>query len=110
MKYIAIGKIVNTHGIKGEVRLLSSFKFKNKVFKKDMPIYIGNTKKKEIINSYRPHKQVFSLFFTTIKSWWGYFSIFWIFPTTLSPTLTSRPIRSSSKYSSLDKSISSLLM
>ena len=57
MKYITIGKIVNTHGIKGEVRLLSSFKFKNKVFKKDMPIYIGNTKKKEIINSYRPHKQ-----------------------------------------------------
>ena len=57
MKYIAIGKIVNTHGIKGEVRLLSNFKFKNKVFKKDMPIYIGNTKKKEIINSYRPHKQ-----------------------------------------------------
>lgn len=57
MKYIYIGKIVNTHGIKGEVRMLSSFKFKDKVFIKDMPIYIGKSKDKEIINTYRPHKQ-----------------------------------------------------
>ena len=57
MKYIYIGKIVNTHGIKGEVRLLSNFKFKDKVFKKGMTIYIGKDKTKEIINSYRPHKQ-----------------------------------------------------
>ena len=28
MNYICIGKIVNTHGIKGEVRLLSNFKYK----------------------------------------------------------------------------------
>ena len=57
MKYIFIGKIVNTHGIKGEVRLISNFKFKDKVFIKDMPIYIGKDKTKEIINTYRPHKQ-----------------------------------------------------
>ena len=57
MKYIYIGKIVNTHGIKGEVRLLSNFKFKDKVFVKDMPIYVGKNKAKEIINTYRPHKQ-----------------------------------------------------
>ena len=29
-EYIYIGKIVNTHGIKGELRLLSDFKYKNK--------------------------------------------------------------------------------
>ena len=29
MKYINIGKIVNTHGIKGELRLLSDFKYKD---------------------------------------------------------------------------------
>ena len=57
MKYIYIGKIVNTHGIKGEVRILSNFKFKDRVFIKDMPIYIGKNKDKEIINTYRPHKQ-----------------------------------------------------
>lgn len=57
MNYICIGKIVNTHGIKGEVRLLSNFKYKNKVFKKGMLIYIGKNKEKEVIFSYRPHKQ-----------------------------------------------------
>lgn len=57
MKYLYIGKIVNTHGIKGEVRLLSNFKYKDRVFKKDMTIYIGESKDKEIISSYRHHKQ-----------------------------------------------------
>ena len=31
MEYIYIGKIVNTHGIKGELRILSDFPFKDKV-------------------------------------------------------------------------------
>lgn len=57
MKYIIIGKIVNTHGIKGELRILSDFKYKDKIFKKGFPLYIGHTKEKEIINTYRPHKQ-----------------------------------------------------
>lgn len=56
MNYIYIGKIVNTHGLKGEVRILSNFKYKDKVFIKNMNIYIGKDKKKEAINSYRPHK------------------------------------------------------
>ena len=32
-------------------------KYKNKVFKKGMLIYIGKNKEKEVIFSYRPHKQ-----------------------------------------------------
>ena len=56
MKYVLIGKIVNTHGLKGEVRILSSFKYKDRVFKKGMKIYIGKNKTCEIINSYRYHK------------------------------------------------------
>ncbi len=55
MKLINIGKIVNTHGIKGEVRLLSKFPYKDKVFIKDMNIYIDK-KYKEVISSYRKHK------------------------------------------------------
>ncbi len=55
-EYIYIGKIVNTHGIKGEIRILSDFEYKDKVFIKDMPIYIGRKKELEIINSYRHHK------------------------------------------------------
>lgn len=57
MKYLCIGKIVNTHGIKGEVRILSNFKYKNKVFNKDFKVYIGREKYEEVINTYRPHKQ-----------------------------------------------------
>ena len=56
MKYVLIGKIVNTHGLKGEVRILSSFKYKNKVFIPGMNIYIGKSKTCETINSYRHHK------------------------------------------------------
>ena len=56
MEYINIGKIVNTHGIKGEIRILSDFKYKNKIFKKEKTIYIGKEKIKEKINSYRYHK------------------------------------------------------
>jgi len=55
MEFIRIGKIVNTHGIKGELRLLSKFPYKDKVFIKNMIIYI-NKKDKEIINTYRKHK------------------------------------------------------
>lgn len=56
MDYLKVGKIVNTHGIKGELRLLSNFKYKNKVFKNNFKIYIGKEKDMEVINSYRVHK------------------------------------------------------
>lgn len=56
MEYICIGKLVNTHGIKGEVRILSSFKYKDNVFKKDMLFYIGDKKLEYKVESYRKHK------------------------------------------------------
>ena len=56
MKYVMVGKIVNTHGLKGEVRILSSFKYKDRIFKKGMKVYIGKDKKEEEIKSYRYHK------------------------------------------------------
>ena len=56
MKYVLIGRLVNTHGLKGEVRILSDFKYKNKVFIPGMKIYIGKDKICEEINSYRHHK------------------------------------------------------
>lgn len=55
MELIRIGKIVNTHGIKGELRLLSRFPYKDKVFIKEMNIYIDK-KNREVINTYRRHK------------------------------------------------------
>ena len=56
MDYVLIGKIVNTHGIKGELRLLSDFDKKDIVFKSNFNIYIGPTYIKETIKSYRHHK------------------------------------------------------
>lgn len=49
-----LGKVVNTHGIKGEVRILSNFKYKDVVFKKGSHLFIMNDEL--IINSYRVHK------------------------------------------------------
>ena len=56
MKFINIGKLVNTHGIKGEVRILSDFRHKNKIFIKGMKLYIGKKHEEFIINTYRFHK------------------------------------------------------
>lgn len=51
---IRIGKYVNTHGIKGEIRILSDFSRKDLIFKKGFKIYIKDNE--FIINSYRKHK------------------------------------------------------
>lgn len=56
MKYVLVGKLVNTHGLKGEVRILSEFKYKDRVFLPGMKIYIGRDKVCEEIVSYRHHK------------------------------------------------------
>ena len=56
MKYVLIGKLVNTHGLKGEVKILSDFKYKSKVFIPGMKIYIGKEKQEEEIVTYRHHK------------------------------------------------------
>lgn len=54
--YIEVGKIVNTFGIKSELKVKSDFEYKTRIFKKDFPIYIGIKKEKEIVNTYRVHK------------------------------------------------------
>lgn len=57
MEYVYIGKIVSTHGIKGEIKIISDFEYKDKVFKKGINIYIGQNHCHEVINTYRHHKQ-----------------------------------------------------
>ena len=54
MSKIILGKYVNTHGIKGEIRIKSNFPYKDKVFKKENKIIIDN--QEYIICSYRVHK------------------------------------------------------
>lgn len=52
---IYIGKYVNTHGIKGEIRIKSDFKYKDKIFFVGNTLIIGN--QEFVINSYRRHKE-----------------------------------------------------
>lgn len=51
---LKIGKYVNTHGIKGEIRILSDFSRKDLIFIPNFKIYIDN--KEYIIKTYRKHK------------------------------------------------------
>ena len=54
MDKVYVGKIVSTHGIKGELKILSDFLYKDKVFVAGMKIIIDD--KEYIIKSYRHHK------------------------------------------------------
>ena len=54
MNKVNIGKIVSTHGIKGEIRILSNFEYKEKVFKVNNKLIIGD--KTYEIKSHRIHK------------------------------------------------------
>ena len=54
MDLVYVGKIVNTHGIKGELKIKSDFEKKELVFKVGRKIIIDN--KEYTIRSYRYHK------------------------------------------------------
>jgi 16S rRNA processing protein RimM len=54
MNKVYIGKIVSTHGIKGELKILSDFPYKDKVFVVGNKIIIDNEDYE--IKSYRVHK------------------------------------------------------
>lgn len=54
IKKIKIGKITSTHNIKGELKILSNFEYKDKIFKIGNKIIINN--KEYEIKSYRKHK------------------------------------------------------
>ena len=54
MEKLYVGKIVSTHGIKGEVKILSSFQFKEKVFRVGNKLIVDDVDYE--IKSYRVHK------------------------------------------------------
>lgn len=56
MEYAYVGKVVNTHGIKGEIRIKSYFEHKDKVFIPNHYIYIGEEFEKYKILTHRVHK------------------------------------------------------
>lgn len=64
---IYIGKIVNTHGIKGEIRILSDIDYKKDIFKIGNTLYIGKHKTPLIIKTYRVHKNFDMVTFNDIN-------------------------------------------
>ena len=54
MEKVKIGKLVSTHGIKGEIKILSGFEFKEKVFKIGTKLIVDDCEYE--IKSYRVHK------------------------------------------------------
>lgn len=54
-KKVYIGKVVSTHGIKGEIKIISDFEYKDRVFVVGKKLIIDNNE--YLIKSYRHHKQ-----------------------------------------------------
>lgn len=63
---LKIGRVVNTHGIKGEVRILSDFEYKDIVFKSGNHLYIN--KDELIITSHRVHKEYDMVTFSGVNN------------------------------------------
>ncbi len=65
MNLVYIGKLVNTHGLKGEVRIISDFRYKDTIFKTGNNLYINDSK--YTIKSYRIHKNFDMVVFDEIN-------------------------------------------
>ena len=59
MNKLYVGKVVGTHGIKGEIKVLTDIDIKDKVFKKDTVLYFNDDNKEYKISSIRFHKGCF---------------------------------------------------
>lgn len=67
MDYVYIGKFLGTHGLKGEIKLKSDFKYIDRVLKKGFCFYIGFDKKKEIFLRFRVHKGNYLILFEGLE-------------------------------------------
>ena len=62
-----LGVIVNTHGIKGEVRIISNFEYKDRIFIPGNSIYLNNNNEELKIDTYRKHKNYDMITFNNIN-------------------------------------------
>ena len=56
MEYVTIGKIINTHGVKGELKVDSYTDFAKERFKKNSKVYLGEDKQEMTVSSFREHQ------------------------------------------------------
>lgn len=57
MEFIIIGKILNTHGVKGELKVEVFTDFKEERFKENTKVYIGENHLEVVVKSYRMHHE-----------------------------------------------------
>lgn len=65
---LKIGKIVGTHGIKGEIRIRSNFQHKERVFQPEFKLYFNDDPTPHIIKTYRHHKDYEMITFDDFKN------------------------------------------
>ncbi len=63
MEYILIGKVVNTFGIKGELKVYPYTDFIEERFKKGSKVYLGEDYLPFVVKSYREHKGMLLVLF-----------------------------------------------
>lgn len=72
LEWLNVGKIVNTHGVRGEVRVVSKTDFREERYKKGSVLYIFKQGQKEplkvTVAAHRQHKQFDLLTFEEINS------------------------------------------
>jgi len=56
MEYVVIGKILNTHGIKGDLKIVSYSDFDNERFAKGSKVYLGEQHLEMVVKAYRKHQ------------------------------------------------------
>lgn len=59
MEYVFVGKFLGTHGLKGEIKLKTDFKYLDKIFKDGFKFYIGAEKKTEEFSGFRKNKDIY---------------------------------------------------
>ena len=70
MNYYQVGKIINTHGIRGEVRVLSTSDFTDERFMPGNALYLfdkGALVKEVVVKTHRKHKQFDLLSFEKLE-------------------------------------------
>lgn len=67
MEYVVIGKIINTFGIKGELKVYVTTDFVSERFKKGSNVYIGDEYIPMIVKSYHEHKGFLLVLFETYE-------------------------------------------
>lgn len=63
MTYIYIGKLTSTHGLRGELKLKSSFWYMDKVLQEGFVFYVGDEKERVNLLKYRNHNGTYLLTF-----------------------------------------------